>query len=70
MKNNSGQALVEYILIIAIVSTLVIGLVTYFDGYLKDVLTKVSCSLTDKNYEEGENPGDGACVESNDIFAE
>ena len=38
--NKKGQALVEYILIIALVSVLAIALVNYFGGYLKDSITK------------------------------
>ena len=43
--NKKGQALVEYILIIALVSVLAIALVNYFGGYLKDSITKTSCSM-------------------------
>ena len=34
--NKNGQALVEYILIIALISVIAIALVNYFGGYLKD----------------------------------
>lgn len=63
MLNHKGQALVEYVLIIAIISVITISLVSYFGGYLKDSITKTSCSLVDKEYEEGEKPGEGKCVE-------
>ena len=43
--NNKGQALVEYILIIALMSILIISLVKYFGGYLKDAITKTSCNF-------------------------
>ena len=59
MMNNKGQALIEYILIIAVVSVLIISLVNYFGGYLKDSITKTSCSLVDKTYKEGAAPGEG-----------
>ena len=62
MMNNKGQALIEYILIIAVVSVLIISLVNYFGGYLKDSITKTSCSLVDKTYKEGAAPGEGTCV--------
>ena len=45
VMNKKGQALVEYILIIALVSVLAIALVNYFGGYLKDAITKTSCSM-------------------------
>lgn len=63
MKNRKGQALVEYVLIIALVSVVIIGIVKVFGGYLKDAITKTSCSLVDKAYQEGEKAGEGSCVE-------
>ena len=48
-----GQALVEYVLIIALISVLTISIVSYFGGYLKDAITKSSCSIADKIYVEG-----------------
>ena len=39
MKNNRGQALVEYVLIIALISVITISLVNYFGGYLKLFVT-------------------------------
>ena len=63
MKNNRGQALVEYVLIIALISVITIGLVSYFGGYLKDSITKSSCSLVDQEYKKGKKPGQGECVD-------
>ena len=59
--NNKGQALVEYLLIIAVISVVVISIVKLFGGYLQDSMTKSSCGLTGKNYVEGNSPGDGYC---------
>ena len=59
--NKKGQALVGYILIIALVSVLAIALVNYFGGYLKDSITKTSCSMIGQEYVAGEKPGDGKC---------
>lgn len=59
--NNKGQALVEYVLIVAIISVITIALVNYFGGYLKDSITKTSCSLVDQEYVKGEKPGEGSC---------
>lgn len=59
--NNKGQALVEYLLIIAVISVIVISIVKMFGGYLQDAMTKVSCSIVDKVYVEGENPGEATC---------
>ena len=64
MKNNRGQALVEYVLIIALISVITISLVNYFGGYLKDAITKSSCSMVGQVYEKGDKPGEGKCVDS------
>lgn len=60
MKRN-GQALVEYILIIALISVIVIALVNYFGGFLKDAITKTSCSLVGEEYVKGEKRGEAYC---------
>ena len=60
--NKRGQALVEYVLIIARSSVVIIGLVNAFGGYLKDAMTKTSCELVGEVYEKGEKSGDGKCV--------
>jgi len=61
--NNRGQALVEYVLIIAVISVIAIALVNYFGGYLKDSITKTSCSLVGEEYVKGKKPGDAYCVD-------
>lgn len=63
MKNNKGQALVEYVLIIALISVITISLVNYFGGYLKDSITKSSCGLVSQEYESGDKPGEGKCID-------
>ncbi len=60
--NNKGQALVEYVIIVGLITVLTVGLVTYFGGYLKDAITKSSCSLVGEEYQPGEKRGDGKCV--------
>ena len=59
--NNKGQTLVEYILIISLITVLAIGLVKVFGGYLKDAVTKDSCSVMGKEFVEGEKIGEGYC---------
>ena len=59
--NNKGQALVEYLLIIVVVSVIVVSLVKLLGGYLKDAVTKSSCELMDKTYVEGAKPGEAIC---------
>ncbi len=59
--NNKGQALVEYLLIIAVISVIVVSVVKVLGGYLQDSMTKSSCKLIDKEYVEGSKPGEGTC---------
>jgi len=61
MRDNRGQALVEYLLIIAVISVIAIGIIKLLGGYLKDTMTKSSCDLLGKVYIEGESPGEGVC---------
>lgn len=61
MKNKKGQALVEYVLIIALISVIIIGIINTFGGYLKDSITKTSCNIADQEYVEGEEVGEGYC---------
>ena len=63
---SRGQALVEYVLIITIISVIAISLVNYFGGYLKDSITKTSCSLVGEEYVKGDKPGEGYCSSSLD----
>ena len=60
-RNRQGQALVEYVLIIALISVVIIALVNAFGGYLKDAMTKTNCSLVGKEYVEGAKAGEGQC---------
>lgn len=59
--NNKGQALVEYLLIIAVVSVIIISLVKLLGGYLQDSITKSSCNVLNKTYVEGTKPGEARC---------
>ena len=61
--NSKGQALVEYLLIIAVISVVVVSVVKLLGGYLQDSMTKSSCALVDKVYVEGSKPGEGTCVD-------
>ncbi len=61
IHNKKGQALVEYVLIIALISVVIIGLVNVFGGYLKDAMTKTSCNLTGQDYVKGDKVGEGYC---------
>ena len=59
--NKKGQALVEYVLIIALISVIIIGIVNSFGGYLKDAITKTSCSVAGQEYIDGDQVGHGYC---------
>lgn len=61
LGNKKGQALVEYVLIIAVISVIAVALVNYFGGYLKDSITKTSCSLIGDTYVAGQEAGKGYC---------
>ena len=61
LRNKKGQALVEYVLIIALISVVIIGLVNAFGGYLKDSMTKTSCNLVGQEYVKGAKAGEGYC---------
>lgn len=67
--NRKGQTLVEYVLIISLVTVLVIGLVKFFGGYLQDAITKMGCNITGKEYVEGSKVGTGYCEgDENKLF--
>lgn len=62
IKNNQkGQTLVEYVLIIALITVIAVGLVKFLGGYLKDSMTKTACSVAGKKYIEGSSAGEGYC---------
>lgn len=61
--SNKGQALVEYLLIIAVISVVVVAVVKLLGGYLQDSMTKSSCNLVGKTYVEGNKPGEGSCAD-------
>lgn len=60
--NKKGQALVEYVIIIGLITVLAVALVSYFGGYLKDAITKSSCQMLNEEYKAGEKRGEGKCV--------
>ena len=62
MLNRKGQALVEYVLIIALITVIAVAGVKFLGGYLKDAITKSSCSIMDQVYVPGKNPGEGTCA--------
>lgn len=59
--NNKGQTLVEYVLIISLITVVAIAAVKILGGRLKDKITEVGCEISGKVYIEGESAGDGYC---------
>ena len=59
--NNRGQTLVEYLLIISLITVVAIAVVKIFGGYLKDTVTKMGCEMMGKDFVEAEKIGEGYC---------
>ena len=59
--NNKGQTLVEYVLIISLITVLAIAAVKMFGGYLKDTVTKMGCEMMGKEYVETDTVGEAYC---------
>lgn len=59
--NNKGQTLVEYVLIISLITVVAIAVVKIFGGYLKDKVTKMGCEMMGKEFVEAEKIGEGYC---------
>ena len=69
MLNRKGQTLVEYVLIISLVTVIAIAAVKVFGGYLKDSVTKMSCQMIGKEYKEGKKVGEAYCEgDENKLF--
>ena len=66
MLNRKGQTLVEYVLIISLVTVVAIAAVRIFGGYLKDSITKMSCSMIGKKYVETDTVGEAYCAVDED----
>lgn len=64
--NRKGQTLVEYVLIISLVTVIAIAAVRIFGGYLKDSVTKMSCSMIGKEYVESNVVGEAYCAGDED----
>ena len=53
--NNKGQTLVEYVLIISLITVVAIAAVKILGGRLKDKITEVGCEISGKVYVETVN---------------
>ena len=69
--NNKGQTLVEYVLIISLITVVAVAVVKIFGGYLKDTVTKMGCDMMGKGFVEGEKVGEGYCQgDENRLFGD
>ena len=59
--NNKGQTLVEYVLIISLITVVAIAVVKIFGGYLKDAVTEMGCEMLGKEYVETDTVGEAYC---------
>ena len=67
--NRKGQTLVEYVLIISLITVIAVALVKIFGGYLEDAVTKMGCNISGKEYIEGSKIGTGHCAgDENKLF--
>lgn len=67
--NRKGQTLVEYVLIISLITVLAVALVKIFGGYLQDAVTKMGCNISGKEFVEGDKIGNGYCSgDENKLF--
>ena len=66
--NNKGQTLVEYVLIITLITVIAVGLVKFLGGYLKDSMVKTTCALSGREYVDGIKSGEGYCAGDNYVI--
>ena len=66
MLNRKGQTLVEYVLIVSLVTVIAIAGVKVLGGYLKDSITKMSCQMIGKEYVESKTVGGAYCAGDED----
>ena len=59
--NKKGQALIEYILIIALISIVAVAAVNAVGGVVKDKITEATCAMLGQTYVAGEKAGEGVC---------
>lgn len=52
----------KFIFIIFFITLIVVCLISYYGGYIKDAITKNSCSLIGEDYERGAKRGEGKCI--------
>lgn len=69
MLNRKGQTLVEYVLIVSLITVVAIAAIKIFGGYIEDAITKMGCNVSGKEYVEGEKIGEAYCAgDENKLF--
>ena len=64
MLNNKYQTLVEYVSIIAIISTVIIGMFFFSKNEFMDQITRLLCGLSGQEYHDGDKRENGYCEEN------
>ena len=59
--NNKGQALIEYILIITLITSVTAVAILVLGKAIRDGITKATCNVTGGKYVEGIKAGTGTC---------
>lgn len=54
----------EHVLIIAIISTVIIGMFFFLKNEFMDQITRLSCGLSGQKYHDGDKRGNGYCEEN------
>lgn len=59
--NNKGQALIEYVLIITLITTVTTVAILYLGNTVRDQITKIVCEVSNTTYVVGDKPGNAKC---------
>ncbi len=59
--NNKGQALIEYVLIITLITTVTTVAILYLGNTVRDQITKIVCEVSGTTYVAGDKPGNAKC---------
>lgn len=62
---KESQTFFEYIIIIFIITIISLILSKFAGGYLKDTITRTSCSLVNQKYIKSNKIGEGYCEGAN-----
>ncbi len=63
MKETKNKTLLEYIIIITVITIFFILVIKLLGGTIIDTGTKIYCSISKKQYIQGETIGEGKCID-------